>query len=303
MMGTANSGVIWRTKERGTRSRHAGLSSAVLLVSVGIITVSIFAAVAGDWIAPHNPYDGDLRQRLLPPSWESGGRIAYVLGTDPLGRDILSRIIVGARVSLSAAVMSIVVGGGVGTAMGILAGWHGKQVDAIVMRTADMMLAFPSIFLALLLAVVLGPSFWNIVAVIALVLWARFARVVRAEVLTLRTREFVALAKISGASNVRIMARHLLPNVLNTVMVMSTLQVGWAILLEASLSFLGAGIPPPIPAWGSMVASGRDYVETAWWLATFPGLAIFLNILAVNLLGDWLRDALDPKLRQVVTLA
>jgi peptide/nickel transport system permease protein len=183
--------------------------------------------------------------------------------------------------------------------LGIAAGYFGKRMDAVIMRISDGMLAFPSIFLALLLAVSFGPSFGNVVLVIALVLWARFARVLRGEALSWKTRDFVDQAKIVGASARRILFRHILPNVMNTAIVMSTLQVGFAIMLEASLSFLGAGIPPPTPSWGGMTALGRDYVATAWWISIFPGLAIFFTVLSLNLLGDWLRDTLDPKLRQI----
>lgn len=291
--------VLAPTVKKANRLRQLGFLRRVPLVSAAITVIVVFAAVFADWLVPRDPYLGELSQRLMPPFWQPGGSLSYPLGTDPLGRDILSRIILGARISLGVAILAILAGGGVGTVLGILAGYYGKKVDSVTMRIADGMLAFPAIFLALLLAVVLGPSFGNIILVIGLVLWARFARVVRGEVLSWKTRDFVAQAKIAGASSFRIMLRHIFPNVMNTMVVMATLQVGWAIILEAALSFLGAGVPPPTPSWGGMVAMGRDYVATAWWVCLFPGLAIFFTVLSLNLLGDWLRDTLDPKLRQV----
>jgi peptide/nickel transport system permease protein len=279
---------------RGTRTLYPAF-----IVSVVILGIVVLMAVFADWVMLHDPYEAVLSNRLRPPFWQDGGNLIHPLGTDSLGRGILSRIILGARVSVIVATSAIFLGGCIGTALGLLAGYYGKGVDSVIMRASDVMLAFPTIFLALLLAVVLGPSLGNLIVVLTLVLWARFARVVRGEVLSWKTRDFVALAKIAGASSLRIMLRHIFPNVLNTVVVMATLQVGFVILLEAALSFLGAGVPPPIPTWGSMVAAHRDYLATAWWASVFPGLAILLTVLALNLLGDWLRDALDPKLRQI----
>ena len=205
----------------------------------------------------------------------------------------------GARISLSVAALSIVVGGLVGTSLGLLAGYRGGWVDALIMRLVDLSLAFPSILLALIFAVTIGASFWVVVAVLGFILWARYARLVRGEVLTWKQLDFIALARMAGCSSLRIIATHLLPNVANSVVVLSTLQVGWAIVVEASLSFLGAGIPAPTPTWGGMVAEGRKYVDTLWWVSVFPGAAIMLVVLSFNLFGDWLRDILDPKLRQL----
>ena len=205
----------------------------------------------------------------------------------------------GTRISLSVAALSILLGGVVGTSLGLLAGYRGGWVDALIMRMVDLSLAFPSILLALIFAVTVGASFWVVVAVLGFILWARYARLVRGEVLTWKQPDFVALARMAGCSSLRIIATHLLPNVANSLVVLSTLQVGWAIVVEASLSFLGAGIPAPAPTWGGMVAEGRKYVETLWWVSVFPGAAIMLVVLSFNLFGDWLRDILDPKLRQL----
>ena len=197
------------------------------------------------------------------------------------------------------AIFTLIVGGGVGTIIGLLAGYYGGRLDAVLMRTADSTLAFPIILFAILLVVTLGANMANVVIAIALVLWARYARVIRGEVLAYKERDFIARARVSGCSDLRILTLHLFPNTVNTLLVLLTLQVGWVIIVEASLSFLGAGIPPPTPAWGAMVADGREYVDTAWWVSAFPGIAIMLTVIAFNLFGDWLRDALDPKLRQL----
>lgn len=222
----------------------------------------------------------------------------YILGTDHLGRDLLSRTIYGARISLIMAAVTLGVGGSVGIALGLLAGWYGRWADEIIMRLVDIELSLPLILVALVLVVSLGQSLTIIVAVLAIWIWPRFARMVRGEVLTLKTADYVSLARVSGASTFRIMFVHLFPGTINTLIVVATLQVGIVILVEASLSFLGAGVPPPEPAWGSMVADGRDRLADAWWIATIPGLAVLLTVMSLNLFGDWLRDKLDPRLRQ-----
>jgi peptide/nickel transport system permease protein len=264
-----------------------------------LLAFFVLLAAFADWIAPYPAHLGVLSDRLLPPFWQDGGVRAHMLGTDLLGRDVLSRIIYGARVSLAAAAVTVLAGAAVGTALGLTAGYHGRWVDAIIMRAADAMLSLPIILIALLFAVVFGPSFSNVILVLALAMWARFARLVRGEVLSWKQRDFVALARIAGASSRRIILRHLFPNVVNPLVVLATLQLSWVIILEAGLSFLGAGIPPPTPSWGSMVSEGRGYLSTAWWISFFPGAAIVLLVLALNLLGDWLRDALDPRTRHL----
>jgi len=216
-----------------------------------------------------------------------------------MGRDLLTRLLYGARISLLVGVLGLLVGGGVGAALGLIAGYAGGRLDAFLMRVTDTTLSFPIILLAILLVVILGSSLLTVVFSVALVLWARFARVIRGEVLSIRERDFVAQARIAGSSSVRIILVHLFPNVLNTLVVLLSLQIGWVIIVEASLSFLGAGVPPPTPTWGSMIAEGRDYIASAWWVSFFPGLAILVTVLAFNLCGDWLRDALDPTMRQL----
>jgi peptide/nickel transport system permease protein len=267
----------------------------LLILAIMLIIPAIFANV----ISPHNPVQVNLSDRLMPPVWQEGGSWQYVLGTDRHGFDILSRIIHGARISLSISLLAIALGGGVGTVLGLLAAYGGGWVDNLIMRIVDIKLAFPSILLALVLVAVSGPGFQTVVLVIALLLWARFARMVRGEALAIKQQDFVARALVAGASPTRIMMRHIFPNVVNTVVVLCTLEVGHVIILESTLSFLGAGLVKPTPAWGLMVADGRTLIVTAWWLFFFPTMAIVLTVLSMNLMGDWLRDRLDPKLRNV----
>jgi peptide/nickel transport system permease protein len=297
-MDTTPDNPVTMTTSSGWAKRLAVLKRAPK-VPTAIVLLSALVAVFAPAVAPHSAVDADLRARGRPPVFVEGGSGEYPLGTDRQGRDILSRIIVGTRISLSVAALSILVGGTVGTSLGLLAGYRGGWVDALIMRMVDLSLAFPSILLALIFAVTVGASFWVVVAVLAFILWARYARLVRGEVLTWKQLDFVALARMAGCSSPRIIATHLLPNVANSVIVLSTLQVGWAIVVEASLSFLGAGIPAPAPTWGGVVSEGRKYVETLWWVSVFPGVAIMLVVLSFNLFGDWLRDILDPKLRQL----
>jgi peptide/nickel transport system permease protein len=264
-----------------------------------VIGAFIFIAIFGQWLTPVPFDEQNLRLRFLPPAWLDGGNVRYLLGTDNLGRDILSRIIVGAQASFIVAIAALLFGSVMGTLIGLASGYFGGRFDAFVMRTADGMMSFPLILAALLLVAVIGPGVHTVVIATSLILWARFARLIRSEVLSVRERDFITLARIAGASNVRIMLVHVLPNVVNSVVVLLTLQLGFIIIVEATLSFLGAGVPPPTPTWGQMVAGGRTYIETAWWISLFPGLAIAAVVLSVNLLGDWLRDHLDPKLRQL----
>jgi peptide/nickel transport system permease protein len=269
------------------------------LVPLIIITLFVGAALTAEMLTSHSPTKVSLVKRLRPPAWVEGGSWTYPLGTDPLGRDILTRLIYGARVSLVVAALTLGVGGGLGLVLGLLAGYHGGRLDSLLMRAADITMAFPIILFAILLVSILGGGMFNVVISIALVLWARYARVIRGEVLSWMQRDFIARARVNGCSRLRLIAVHLFPNVLNTLMVLLSLQVGWLIIVESSLSFLGAGIPPPTPSWGSMIAEGRDYLTLAWWVSLFPGLAIMLTVLAFNLFGDWLRDTLDPRQRQV----
>jgi peptide/nickel transport system permease protein len=263
-----------------------------------VLLVLIVGAIFAPQIAPYDPLQTTLSARLAPPAF-AGGSGAHLLGTDKLGRDVLSRIIFGARVSLSVSLLVILITGSVGTALGILGGYLGGFVDSLLMRITDISLAFPGILIALLLAVTLGPSFTTVVLAISLLGWAPYARLIRGEVLKLRTADFVLQARIMGCSPLRIMVTHIFPNVINPLLILATLSVGLVILIESALSYLGAGIPPPTASWGSMVSDGRGLIDTAWWISFFPGLAIGLTVLSGNYLGDWLRDRLDPRLRQL----
>ena len=269
-------------------------------VPLAILTALVLMAVLAGVLSPHSPTEQSLPDKLKPPAWLEGGSRVHPLGTDLLGRDVLSRLLHGARVSLIVAAAALLAGGGIGLAVGIVSGYAGGRVDSVLMRIVDATLTFPTILIALLLAVSLGQGLRTMVIAIAVILWARFARVVRGEVLTVKARDFVALARVRGCSGPRIMLVHILPNVMNTFMVLLSLHIGFVILVEASLSFLGAGVPPPTPSWGQMVADGRGHIASGWWLSFIPGAAIVLVVLACNLFGDWLRDWLDPRLRQQV---
>ena len=266
-----------------------------------LLIVLVVPAIAADWIAPHDPKIGSLSAKLTPPIWMEGGNSEYLLGTDRVGRDILSRIMHGARVSVVIAAVAICIAGVVGTSTGVIAGYWGGWVDALVMRLVDISLSIPIILLALVIVAATKPSMATVITVLVLLMWSRYARLVRGETLAVRVQDFISRSRVSGASHRRIMLKHVLPNVFNSVIVLATLNVGFVIILEATLSFLGAGIPPPQPAWGLMVADGRVLIASAqgWWVSLFPGLAIMLVVLSMNLLGDWLRDRLDPKQRQV----
>jgi peptide/nickel transport system permease protein len=270
------------------------------LVPLAMLTfLLVIPAVLAAQVAPHDPLKGSLAKRLKPPVWQQGGSIEHPLGTDKVGRDILSRIIHGARVSLVVSLVAIFIGGTLGTALGLISGYFGGWVDSVLMRLVDISLSLPTILLALVLVAAVGPSFGTVIGVLVVLLWARYARLVRGETLAIKQRDFIARARVAGASHTRIMARYIFPNVANSLIVLATLQVGYVILLESALSFLGAGLPRPTPAWGLMIADGRELIVTAWWVSMFPGLAIMLTVLALNLLGDWLRDHFDPKLRHV----
>lgn len=274
------------------RSRIPILPIAILLA------VLVIPAFFADWIAPHDPYKANLRTRLQPPLF-FGGDWTFPLGTDRLGRDILSRIMHGAKYALGISMIGIVLGVIMGSALGLISGYLRGWADVFIMRLVDITFALPSILLALALAAISGPSFGLVVLVVVFVIWGFFARQVRAETLSLRERDFVARARVAGASGTRIVLKYILPNIANTIIVLATLQIGVVILLEATLSFLGIGIPRPAPAWGILVADGRRLIVSAWWISLFPGLAILLTVLSVNLIGDRLRDWLDPKLKQV----
>ena len=266
------------------------------LIVLGALVLTAALAPA---LAPHSPTDGDISAKLIPPVWTERGTWDHPLGTDRFGRDVLSRIIHGSRISLAVSLIAIGVAGTFGTLLGLISGYRGGIVDALLMRLTDIGLSLPTILIAVVLVAVSEPSFRNVILVIALLLWPRFARQVRGETLAIKEQDFVALAVVAGRGSAWIIRRHIFPNVVPTLLVISTLQVGYVVLLEGTLSFLGVGVPPPNPAWGLMIADGRGFLATAWWITLFPGLAMLLTVLAVNLLGDWLRDHLDPKLRQL----
>jgi peptide/nickel transport system permease protein len=266
------------------------------LILVGIGFVAIFANV----LAPHNPEVGSLVARFKPPFWQTGGSTKYLLGTDQLGRDVLSRLIFGARVSVVVGFTAVVFAGVIGTALGILSGYLGGWVDQVIMRLTDTWLALPALTFAIFLAAIVGPSMWNIVLILGITYWTRYARVIRGEVLSLKEREFVRLAIVAGCSKWAIMWRHILPNVINSAIVLGSLMLGVVIITEATLSFLGVGVPPPQPAWGLMLSDGKQGLMVGyWWLTVFPGCCIMLMVLSANLIGDWLRVKFDPQLRQL----
>jgi peptide/nickel transport system permease protein len=274
--------------------------SSYPVVPLTIIALMVLIALGADVLAPHNPEVGALGMRFRPPVWQAGGSATHLLGTDHLGRDVLSRLLFGARVSLVVGFTAVVVAGLLGVALGITAGYLGGWVDEVIMRLTDTWLALPALTFAIFLAAVLGPSELNIIIVLSCVYWTRYARVIRGEVLSLKEREFVRLAIIAGCSRLTIMRRHILPNVLNSAIVLATLMLGVVVVTEAALSFLGVGVPPPKPAWGLMLADGkRGMMAGYWWLTVLPGLCIMFLVLAANLLGDWLRVKLDPQLRQL----
>jgi peptide/nickel transport system permease protein len=290
-------------------SRHARILRMMslvipLIIMILLVLMAIFADLA--WIgqpdiglAPKDPNDGVARDKLLPPSFLEGGKSEYFLGPDRLGRDVLSRLVHGARVSLSVSLMVIAITSSIGTVLGIIAGYRGGRTEDFIMRVVDTALSFPGLLLAMLLAVSIGPGYWTVVFALSILGWAGYARLVRGEALRLRDSDFVAQARVNGASTLRIMIKHIFPNVVNSLIIIMTLQVGGMILAESTLSYLGIGITAPTASWGSMVADGRVDLDRAWWISAFPGIAIGLVVMSGNFLGDWIRDKLDPRLRQV----
>jgi peptide/nickel transport system permease protein len=262
-----------------------------------VLALMIVGAAAAPWIAPYHPGQQDLLNSLIPPAWQRGGTWAHPLGTDQLGRDVLTWLIYGSRISLIVGFSAVVLSGVIGVTLGLLAGFYGRALDAVVMRLVDIQLAFPFILLALLVAALFGQGLGKLIIVLAATGWAPYARVVRAETLAAHARPYVEAARSLGLSNARIIARHVFPNLLAPVIVIASVSVALMMIQEAALSFLGLGVPPNVPSWGGMLADGRNYLAVAWWLGTLPGLAILVAVLGINLLGDWLRDMLDPSLR------
>jgi peptide/nickel transport system permease protein len=282
-------GSRWRAIRRSLARARLARAGAVILVGV------VLAAALASWIAPYGPEEGDLGDRLLPPAWTAQGDPRFLLGTDSFGRDVLTRVVFGTRVSLLVAGAAVLGGGVLGVALGTAAGFYGGRLDDVVMRVAEVQLAFPFVLLAISLLTVLGPGMGNLILVLTLGSWVTFARLTRGQALALRDREFVQAARALGARDPRIIARAILPNLVAAVIVVASFSLAELVIAQAALSFLGLGLPPTVPTWGGMLAEGREYVLQAWWMGTFPGLAIMATVLAINALGDWTRDYLDPR--------
>ena len=272
------------------------LASRSGIIGMTIVLCVVLAGVLAPLIAPHDPNEQDLIMVTVPPAWDQDGSKEYLIGTDNLGRDLLSRLLYGAQVSLLVAAVAVLLSGSVGVTLGLISGFYGGRLDNVLMAIAEVQLAFPFILLAIAIISALGPSLTNTVLALAIASWVSYARIVRAETLSLREREYIMAARALGASNGRLIFRHLLPLAATPILVVATLEIARMIVIESSLSFLGLGVQPPRASWGSMVADGRDYLLIAWWLSVFPGVAITLTVMSVNMLGDWLRDALDPRL-------
>lgn len=273
------------------RWRRPPIVFGLLLVVLAVV------AVAAPWLAPYDANDFELTNRLLPPFFMEGGSREFPLGTDALGRDVLTLLVHGSRVSLVVGLVAVAVGASVGLIVGIICGYYGGTIDNVIMRIGDVQLAFPFILLAIALMAVLGAGLGNVILVLSLRSWVSYARVVRGEVLVLKEREYVQAVQALGAADWRVHIRHLMPNVVASVIVIASFSVAQTIIAEASLSFLGLGVGVATPTWGSLIAAGKDHLTDAWWISAFPGIAIMLTVLSVNMVGDWLRDYLDPRLK------
>ncbi|MEK7387299.1 MAG: ABC transporter permease [candidate division NC10 bacterium] len=282
---------VWRVSlRRLLRLRWGVAATAVLLVIIG-------ATLIAPWAAPHDPLAVDIRHRLAPPAWMEGGTTQHLLGTDQVGRDLFARVVYGGRVSLVVGVFAVLISSSLGVLLGLAAGYFGSRTDAVIMTLLNVMLSFPFVLLALAVIAVLGPNLVNMIFVLGIADWPLYARVIRAETLAIREREFITAGRALGMSHARIMFGQILPNLVSLIVVIATLQVARVIILESFLSFLGLGIQPPTPAWGNMLGEGRVYMLNSWWIAAFPGLAIFVTTLAINLMGNALRDWLDPHMK------
>jgi ABC-type dipeptide/oligopeptide/nickel transport system permease subunit len=268
------------------------------LAATALLLVIVASAILAPWVAPHDPLAVNIRHRLAPPAWMAGGTPENLLGTDQVGRDLLSRVLYGGRVSLVIGVAAVLISASLGVVLGLAAGYAGGRPDLAIMTVINIMLAFPFILLVLAVIAVLGPSLGNMIIVLGIAGWPLYARVVRAETQAIRERDFIAASRALGLGHLRIVFRQILPNLGSTIVVIATLEVARVIILESFLSFLGLGVSPPTPAWGNMLGEGRVYMLNSWWIAAFPGLAIFLTTLAINLMGNALRDWLDPHMKQ-----
>lgn len=281
---------IWGSKFlKSLRSSRTGVIGLIIIV------LAIITATFAPWLAQYNPTQLDTTKILIPPAWIEGGSSVHFLGTDHLGRDILSRIIYGSRISLLVGVAAVVIAGIIGVTLGLLSGYFGKFIDSFIMRLADAFLALPTILFALVFVVVLEPGILTLIFILGLTNWVIYARLVRGDTLMLRELEYVKAARAIGVSNYKIITRHILPNLFSSVIIVSTLTVASTIIAESSLSFLGLGVQPPAITWGIMLSEGRDYLATSWWISTFPGIAITITVLGIIFFGEWLRDFLDPK--------
>jgi len=273
---------------------RAFIRSKIVIFGFFIISIVIIAALFSPALAPHDPYEQNLSQRLKPPFWMKGGSLEYVLGTDQLGRDVLSRLIYSSRITLIVVVTSVVLAATVGVGLGLIAGFWGGWLDSAIMGVTNFFFSFPYVLLAIALMAVIGPGFNTLILVLGLTSWPIYTRIIRSEVFSIKERDFVEAARALGVREKTILRRHILPNVFNSVLVTATLEVARQIINEAFFSFLGLGVQPPIPSWGNMISDGKQYIFVSWWLITFPGIAIFLTALATNVIGDWLRDVFDP---------
>ena len=273
------------------------LRSPGALFGVPVVLLVVVTALFAPYISPHNPFEQDLSLRLQPPFWEEGGELSRPLGTDQFGRDLFSRIILGGRASIIVGVSAVLLSAVLGIPIGLIAGYSRGRVDEVIMAIADVQYSFPFLFLALVLSYLLGPSLQNTVLALGFAGWVTYARVTRGEVLSIRERDYILAARAIGCSTTRIIVRHVLPQVVTPLIVVGTLQTAWMIVVEASLSYLGMGVQPPTPSWGNILAEGRLHMLNSWWYTTFPGIAITVTVLGLNMLGDWLRDVLDPRSR------
>ncbi len=286
------------TPALGRRARRRGRSSRTPWFSLTVMAAFALCGLAGGLLAPYEPTKVNLGNSLVPPFWQDGGSTAHLLGTDQLGRDILSRLLAGAQVSFMVAVGAVLIAGAIGLAVALLAGFVGGRLDALLTRVADSAMAFPVLLLAVVVVALYGKSVLIVIVVLVLAVWPQYARVLRSEVIRIRNEDYVVMSRVMGGSSAWAITRHVLPNVVPTLLVLATLQIGFAIIAEGSLSFLGIGVPAPEASWGNMLADGRTYMQTAWWIPVLPGIALSLTVLAANLLGDWLRQALDPATRR-----
>jgi len=295
---SAASAGIRRKKDGGRWIRifRSLVASKTGIIGLIIILAVCFTAVFADVLAPHDPLQANVAKRLQPPMWMKGGSAEHPLGTDHLGRDLLSRLLVGSRISLLVGVFSVVVAGAIGIVFGLFSGYFSKWVDRVIMRVTDAFIAIPNMLLLLVFAMVAGPGVMTVIFVLGLTSWTYYARVIRSEVLSVKEREFVKASRAAGSGSFRIIFAHIMPNVIPSFIVLCTTSVASAIISESSLSFLGLGVTAPHVTWGNILSDGRDYLATSWWIATFPGLAITITVLGVIFLGDWLRDYLDPRL-------